>query len=67
MDKNLVEYAQQFTSPESLILSKINRETHLTQTYPQMLAGHMQGLLLRMISQMIRPERILEIGTFTGY
>ncbi len=67
MDKNLVEYAQQFTSPESQILSKINRETHLTQTYPQMLAGHMQGLLLRMISQMIRPERILEIGTFTGY
>ena len=67
MDKNLLEYTQQYTTPESGILFKINRETHLTQTHPQMLAGPMQGMLLQMISRMIRPKRILEIGTFTGY
>ncbi|NQV03385.1 MAG: hypothetical protein HQ542_12115, partial [Bacteroidia bacterium] len=67
MDKDLFEYAQQYSTPESEVLKKLNRETHLTQTHPQMMAGHMQGMLLQMISLMIRPERILEIGTFTGY
>ncbi|MBC8313928.1 MAG: O-methyltransferase [Bacteroidetes bacterium] len=67
MKRKMLEFAEQHTTPESGILSKINRETHLTQTHPQMLAGHMQGVLLQMISQMIRPKRILEIGTFTGY
>jgi len=63
----LLDYSKAHTSPESPILIKLNRETHLTQVYPQMLSGHVQGTLLRMIVQMIRPERILEIGTFTGY
>jgi len=67
MDRNHIKYAERHTTAESGILSKINRETHLTQTHPQMLAGHMQGVLLQMISQMIRPQRILEIGAFTGY
>lgn len=60
-------YAESHTTPEAPILEKINRETHLSQVYPQMLAGHLQGTLLRMIVQMIRPLRVLEIGTFTGY
>jgi caffeoyl-CoA O-methyltransferase len=63
----LAEYAERNSTPENQILARLNRETHLTQVYPRMLAGHMQGMLLRMISQMIRPRRILEIGTFTGY
>lgn len=67
MDQDLVIYAREHTSPESVILHRLNRETHLTQVYPQMLAGSLQGMLLKMISLMIRPERILEIGTFTGY
>lgn len=67
MDQPIVDYALNNTTPESELLSKLNRETHLTQVHPQMLAGSMQGMLLRMISQMIRPQRILEIGTFTGY
>jgi caffeoyl-CoA O-methyltransferase len=67
MDDQLIEYAQQYSSKESDLLSRINRETHLNQTHPQMLSGHHQGLLLQMISRMIRPERILEIGSFTGY
>jgi caffeoyl-CoA O-methyltransferase len=63
----LFEYAEQHSTPEYPFLDKLNRETHLTQVYPRMLAGHMQGMLLRLISQMIKPRRILEIGTFTGY
>ena len=60
-------YAEEHTTREIPILEKLNRETHLTQMYPRMLTGHLQGTFLRMISCMIQPERILEIGTFTGY
>lgn len=67
MNQAVLEYAQKMTTPEMTILHRLNRETHLSQIYPQMLAGHMQGMLLQMISRMIRPGRILEIGTFTGY
>ena len=63
----LFEYAGQHSTPEYPFLDRLNRETNLTQVYPRMLAGPMQGMLLRLISQMIRPRRILEIGTFTGY
>jgi predicted O-methyltransferase YrrM len=63
----LEKYAEAHTSPESELLNKLNRETHLRQRMPNMLSGHLQGQFLRMISMMIKPERILEIGTFTGY
>lgn len=63
----LLEYAEQHSTPEYTFLDRLNRETQLTQLYPRMLAGHMQGMLLRLISLMIKPRRILEIGTFTGY
>ena len=66
-DTRLTEYAEHHSTPEPPVLARLNRETHLSQVYPQMLAGHLQGTFLRMISQMIRPVRILEIGTFTGY
>jgi caffeoyl-CoA O-methyltransferase len=61
------KYAEEFSSPEPPVLEALNRETHLSQVYPRMLSGHLQGNLLRMISHMIRPARVLEIGTFTGY
>lgn len=67
MDRSLIEYSETMSFPEPDILQKIRRETHLTQVYPQMMAGHLQGLFLRMFTAMIRPGRILEIGTFTGY
>ena len=67
IDPELELYAEEHTTPETNVLAKLNRETHLTQVYPRMLAGHLQGTLLRLISRMIRPRRILEIGTFTGY
>ena len=60
-------YAEEHTSPESPVLYNLNRETHLSQVYPRMLSGHLQGAFLQMISRMIKPLRILEIGTFTGY
>lgn len=63
----LEHYAEEHTSPEPSILAKLNRETHLTQVSPQMLSGHLQGTLLRTISHMVKPLRVLEIGTFTGY
>jgi predicted O-methyltransferase YrrM len=61
------QYADDHTSPESDLLHKINRETHLEVLKPRMLSGHLQGRLLSMISKLHRPHRILEIGTYTGY
>lgn len=63
----LAEYIKQHSSPESDALRKITRSTHLELINPRMLSGHVQGRVLSMISQMIQPERILELGTFTGY
>lgn len=63
----LPEYIEQHSSPESPVLQQITRSTHLEVINPRMLSGHVQGRVLSMISQMIRPKRILELGTFTGY
>ena len=63
----LPEYIEQHSSPESPVLQQITRSTHLEVINPRMLSGHVQGRVLSMLSQMIRPKRILELGTFTGY
>lgn len=63
----LSEYIEQHSSPESAVLQQITRSTHLEVINPRMLSGHVQGRVLSMISQMIRPKQILELGTFTGY
>lgn len=63
----LQQYAERHTSPENALLEKINRETHASVLMPRMLSGHLQGRVLAMISRLIRPRAILEIGTFTGY
>jgi caffeoyl-CoA O-methyltransferase len=60
-------YAEAHTSPESTLLHKLNRETHIKLRMPNMLSGHLQGAFLRMISKLLRPFCILEVGTFTGY
>ncbi|GAA4375941.1 O-methyltransferase [Hymenobacter koreensis] len=60
-------YADDHTSPEPALLSRLVRETHLQTLMPRMLSGHFQGRLLSMISHMVRPQRVLELGTFTGY
>jgi caffeoyl-CoA O-methyltransferase len=61
------EYCEAHTSGESSLLKSINRDTHAHVLMPRMLSGHLQGRMLAFISQMIKPERILEIGTYTGY
>ena len=61
------EYAEQFTTAESQVLAALNRETNLKRGDAIMLSGHLQGAVLSMLSHMIRPDRVLEIGTFTGY
>lgn len=63
----LNRYAEEHTSAESELLKRINRDTHAEVLMPRMLTGHLQGRLLSMISHMIKPKAILEIGTYTGY
>ena len=63
----LTEYIEQHSSAESAILQQITRSTHLEVINPRMLSGHVQGRVLSMLSKMIQPKRILELGTFTGY
>ncbi len=65
--KEIERYAQLMSSPESDVLNQLNRDTHALVLKPRMLSGHLQGKLLEMISNMLRPHRILEIGTYTGY
>lgn len=60
-------YAESFSSESDALLTEIDSFTAKENLDYQMLSGHLQGKLLEMISWMIRPERILEIGTFTGY
>jgi predicted O-methyltransferase YrrM len=60
-------YAEAFSSAEPALLRKITRETHVQLTQSHMLSGNVQGRFLAMISRLVAPRRILEIGTFTGY
>ena len=64
---SLEEYIEQHSSPENEVLASINRSTNLHVLNPHMLSGQVQGRVLSFLSQMIRPKRILELGTFTGY
>lgn len=67
IDKKLHEYILNHTTSEDEVLNELNRETNSKILYPRMLAGHLQGKILEMISRMIFPDNILEVGTYTGY
>lgn len=67
LKESLDRYIGEHTTPPPAVLTELERETHLSCLMPQMLSGAVQGRFLEMISRMVRPERILEIGTFTGY
>lgn len=67
INEALQHYAEQHTTPESDLLKAINRNTQANVLRPRMLSGHLQGRVLSFISHMVRPSRILEIGTYTGY
>jgi caffeoyl-CoA O-methyltransferase len=61
------DYAEKYSSPEDALLKEVNDYTMQNHPESVMLSGHLQGKVLEMISCMLRPRRILEIGTFTGY
>ena len=66
MDK-LEQYISDMSSPQGELLHELERETYLRVINPRMISGHIQGKTLEMLVRMLRPKRILEIGTFTGY
>lgn len=63
----LEQYVETMSSPEEALLRELERETYLRVINPRMISGHIQGKLMEMLVRMLRPHRILEIGTFTGY
>ena len=65
--KDITNYAQAHSQEESPLLKKIHRETWLEMICPQMMSPHLQGRILSLLSKLVRPRRILELGTFTGY
>jgi caffeoyl-CoA O-methyltransferase len=67
MNKKLEQYLEHHSSPEDPVLEDLYRQTHIRFVNPNMVSGHLQGKFLELISLMIGPENILEIGTFTGY
>ena len=67
MEKERDRYLTDHTTPEDKVLEELNRKTHLYVVNPNMLSGHLQGRFLEMLSYMISPTQILEIGTYTGY
>lgn len=67
LDPKLAIYAEEHTSKETDLLVNLNRDTHANVLAPRMLSGHLQGRVLSMLSKMIQPTNILEIGTYTGY
>lgn len=61
------EYISTYSSPEPELLKQVSRDTYAEVLMPRMVSGHFQGRVLSMLTHMIRPKRVLEIGTFTGY
>ena len=66
-DREIDRYIEAHTTPEDPLLAELDRQTHLRVISPRMISGRVQGKTLEMLSRMIRPMYILEIGTFTGY
>lgn len=67
LEENLSQYIDAHSGEEPAVLAELNRETWAKVVMPRMLSGHLQGRVLSMLSQMIQPSAVLEIGTYTGY
>ncbi|HON53083.1 MAG TPA: O-methyltransferase [Bacteroidales bacterium] len=63
----LEQYIRAHIDDEPELLKELNRQAHITLLHPRMLSGHIQGRILKMCMRMIQPQRVLEIGTYTGY
>ncbi|MFV0607238.1 MAG: O-methyltransferase [Niabella sp.] len=66
-NQQITDFAEAFSTQEDTLLAEIAQFTYAQHAEPHMLSGHLQGQILKMLSYMVRPKRILEIGTFTGY
>ncbi|ATA74127.1 O-methyltransferase [Capnocytophaga sp. H2931] len=67
LPKEIEKYASEHTESEPLLLQELTRRTHLQVLQPRMISGHFQGRVLSLLSKLISPSAILEIGTYTGY
>ena len=67
IDQKVEEYAVLNSSPEPEALKQLTRETNLKTYMPRMLSGHLQGRILSLLSKLVQPKLIVEVGTFTGY
>ena len=67
MDKEMDRYLEETASEEPSILKKLRKETYQKTTQPHMISGYLQGRLLSILSHIVQPKNVLEIGTFTGY
>jgi caffeoyl-CoA O-methyltransferase len=67
LPKEIEDYSERFTTPENEVLHELTRHTFTKVLQPRMLAGHLQGRFISMLSHMIKPKTVLEIGTYTGY
>lgn len=67
MDEAIEEYITAHIDPEPECLRRLGREVHLRLLYPRMCSGHLQGRVLKMLTAMVAPHRVLEIGTYAGY
>jgi predicted O-methyltransferase YrrM len=67
INEETASYCESHTTPETDLLYRLNRETNIKTLRPRMLSGQLQGRFLSMISKMLKPVNILEIGTYTGY
>ena len=67
ISEELEDYAALHSEDEPALLASLNKETHQKILQPRMLSGHFQGRMLSMLSKLVRPQHVLEIGTYTGY
>ena len=67
MDQELEDYILDHISPEPQLLTETYRYTNIHHLYPRMCSGHIQGRLLKMLTAMVAPRRVVELGCYTGY
>tara|TARA_B100000768_G_C11262315_1_gene369378 strand:- start:586 stop:1227 length:642 start_codon:yes stop_codon:yes gene_type:complete len=67
IDQKILDYVELFSQQEPLLLKELNKETNLKVLNPRMLSGSYQGRILSIISKILKPKMVLEIGTYTGY